>query len=101
MARIPIGRQVIDDMPDLRIYHVRTLMTEQPVELAYKFMPVENPILSALLDIPGVNMVELHPYHAVVNKAQQFEWSEIEPSIKRLFAALQLPLETVVRPDEF
>jgi hypothetical protein len=99
---IQIGRQIIDENKDVRIYHTRVILTQLPVELAFKFQPVENTLVEAILAIDGVSMVELHPYHVVIMKAQQFTWTEIEPAVKILLSSFSLPVESTIanRPDE-
>lgn len=99
---IQIGRQIIDENKDVRIYHTRAILTEQMVELAFKFQPTDSTLMEAILAIDGVSMVELHPYHVVIMKAQQFAWTEIEPSVKKLLASFSLPVESTLsnRPDE-
>lgn len=99
---IQIGRQIIDENKDIRIYHTRVILTQLPVELAFKFQPTENTLIEAILAIDGVYMVELHPYHVVIMKAQQFQWPEIEPAVKILLSSFSLPVESTLsnRPDE-
>lgn len=107
MSTIKIGRITDTGDNNIRIYQVRVTLTEEPIELAYAKMHPENGVLDALVQITGVQMVELHPYYAVVFKAAMFEWSEIEPHVKALLSALQRPLEGSavtleddIRPDE-
>lgn len=99
---IQIGRQIIDENKDVRIYHTRVVLTELPVELVFKFQPTENTLVEAILAINGVSMVELHPYHVVIMKANQFSWSEIEPAVKILLSSFSIPVESTLssRPDE-
>lgn len=79
-----------------RIYASRARLTTEPMEtgIANQTESV-GPVLATFLDIPGVAMVQVFAYHAVVCKCPAYSWDEIEVSVLRLFAALNLNLETL------
>lgn len=82
--------------PNARIYASRAKLTTEPMEtgIANQTEGV-GPVLAAFLDIPGVGADQVFAYHAVVCKCPAYTWDEIETSILRLFAALNLDLETL------
>ena len=92
MAAVQIGRQILDEDPHTRIYHVRVCLTEQPREAGIRNESVENPFLDAVLHINGVAIAMVTPYALLVSKGPQFDWTEIEPSIKVLLASFTVPL---------
>lgn len=107
---IQIGREMTPDA-DVRVYSSKALLTEQRCEVVMKGnapsggflaelpMPGLNtdagPVAAALVEIPGVAMVQVFSYKAAVSKAPTWEWSEIEPFILRLFGALNSSLERI------
>ena len=93
--KIQLKRMLIPENEHTRIYFSRTLLAGKP-EFGERGMTVENDTLSAILEIPGVTLAEVHAYEALVSKTPMFEWAEIEPQMLCLMASLnaELPDET-------
>lgn len=96
---IQIGRQLFDEDKDTRIYHTPVKMLDV-VTCGFAGMPTDSPIVQALLDIPGVEYAEVHPYYLAIKKARMYEWGLIETSVKRLVSTFVVEIELVNRPDE-
>jgi hypothetical protein len=95
MAKVQVPRLVLPD-PEARIYASRVRLTTEPMEMGLANQTEDvGPVLSALLEIPGVSMVQVFAYHVMVCKCPAYTWDEIEVSVLRLFAALNLDLETL------
>lgn len=94
---INIGRQLFDGQPQIRVYHVRQLLTTLQCEVGMKYEPVENGVLESVLAIDGVEAVQLNPYSIAVVKARMFEWDEVEPKVKALLTSIELPIEGVIK----
>lgn len=79
-----------------RIYASRVKLTTEPMEtgMANQTEGV-GPVLASILDIPGVGAAQVFAYHILVCKCPAYTWEEIEVSVLRLFAALNLDLETL------
>lgn len=92
---IKIGRQLFEDQPEVRVYHVRSMLTDRVNESAGKNDEVENSVLASILDIHGVVACQLSPYVAAVVKAKMFKWEEVEPQVKALLTSIELPIESV------
>lgn len=80
--KIQIGRELFDNVPECRAYHVRAKLTDMPVEVGTKNEDVENSILASILAIDGVAAAQLNPYTVSVIKAKMFSWEEVEPNVK-------------------
>lgn len=89
--RVQIKRKVHSE--EIHVFHSRVTLTEC-IEAAVRGATFEyiSPITEALMDIDGIVMAQVHPYHIIVQKGEAFEWSEIEPAILRLFSSLHLDL---------
>lgn len=73
--------------PDLRAWHSRyELISGQSAEAALRYTATEenSQLLRDILDIPGVESVQIRPYILLVSKAHLFEWTEIELEVERL-----------------
>jgi len=87
-------RRLIGDDPSTRVYFSRQELTEK-IAVGMRGMDIpecapECPVLDALLKIPGVNGVEVHPYHVVVARVPVYEWDEIEPSVLQLLTSFNM-----------
>jgi len=92
--KVQVKREMTND-PDVRMYSSRALLTQVPAEMAMRGQQDVSDIMSAILEIPGVGFAQVFPYHIAVGKVPQFTWEEIEVSVLRLFAALNLDLESL------
>ena len=94
-AKTQVNRMETPD-ENARIYASRARLTTTPMEsgIANQTEGV-GPVLATFLDIPGVVAAQVFAYHAMVCKVPAFTWDEIEVSVLRLFAALNLDLETL------
>lgn len=110
-------RQIIDW--DTRLYHSRVKLTEKRIEAASKGTPpsdnddafgvgvslglastvidpnavVENPLLEAVLEIPGVESSAVTPYVLMVKRSKAFDWGDIETALLKLLHSFHLALE--------
>lgn len=89
--RVQIKRKVHSE--EIHVFHSRVPLTDV-VEAAVRGITFEyeSPVTAALIALDGIVMVQVHPYHAIVQKADAFDWAEIEPAILRLFSSLHLDL---------
>lgn len=95
MAKVQVQRLMTPD-PEARIYASRARLTTAPVEVGMPGLAEGvGPVLATLLDIPGVGAAQVFAYHVMVCKTPAYTWDEIEVSVLRLFAALNLDLETL------
>lgn len=94
-AKVQINRMMTPD-ENARIYSSRAKLTTAPMEsgLANQTEGV-GPVLETFLTIPGVAAAQVFAYHTVVCRNPAYSWDEIEVSVLRLFAALNLALETL------
>ena len=80
-------QRVLSPDPDQRVYFSHEELTAK-IEMAERGDGEEHgTFMTALLEIPGISVVALRPYTAVIVKAPSFDWAEIEPSLLRLMTA--------------
>jgi hypothetical protein len=104
-----------DQNPDMRIFHCRAKLTDRHRESSWKSIDVQaipagltetntevmqyvppdrsSILMQALLEIPGVEAVDIYAYHVMICKARLWEWDEITPSVGRLLTGLSYPVE--------
>jgi len=70
--------------PNVRVYHGRMQLTSKSIETHHRGDPNDNELAKIFLAIPGVTTVWLEPYKAQVQKAELYEWDEIEPLVLEL-----------------
>lgn len=87
-----INRMMTPD-ENARIYASRARLTTEPMETGIANQTEgAGPVLATFLDIPGVAMAQVF---TVICKCPAYSWEEIEVSVLRLFAALNMDLETL------
>ncbi|MHA1215926.1 MAG: hypothetical protein ACTSPX_01195 [Candidatus Thorarchaeota archaeon] len=96
MAKLKIGRMEADE--NVRIYFSKQVLTNHPMA-GEPGIPSNNSFLDAVLDIPGVDLAEVHRYHIKVLKSPMWNWSEIEPCMLRLLAAFNLGEGCLASPN--
>ena len=73
--------QVHANSEHYRSYHSRALLITGVEENCGRNQKPVNAITAKLFMIPGVSVVAVRPYFAVVEKAQAFNWDEVEPQV--------------------
>lgn len=91
VTKFRLQRQVHNDF--VRLYFTRTALTDV-IEPGLRGATFEyaNPVLEAIMGIPGVEAATVYPYHVVVQRARAFEWDELEAPILCLLTSLHIPL---------
>lgn len=75
------------DTPHAKVWATRhEIIVGKTCEAAFKNVDSEDTSLlaQAILQIRGVESVQLYPYNVVVTKAMLFSWNEIDDQIERL-----------------
>lgn len=108
---VQVAEKVIDEAPHVRCFYTRVELTNVVV-MGQRGVPVfVDPfgqptteatgigVASALLEIPGVVVIQMFPYHVLVEKSPMWQWDEIKPGILRLLASMSLDVESVVKNE--
>ena len=89
-SKLKIQRLCPESDPHTRIYFSRAELTKLAVTSPRGMRGIRDPVLKAVLEIPGVAMSHVSPYSILVVKAPTYEWDEIEVDIMRLLTAFNL-----------
>lgn len=110
--KVGVYRKTFSSDEDIRMYFTKFPLTDKVVfcraggsmlspsdveEGAPFAYGEENAFAECIMEVPGVFVVEVHPYHVVVRKYPHFEWEQIEGRLLRLFAAFAIDIENAAR----
>lgn len=93
MPTIPVARQIFPDVPNIRSYHVREILTDQPLMAERGCGETPNGLANTVLTFPGVMACVIKPYTLEVMKNPLHKWDEIERALLPLLAAFNCGLD--------
>jgi hypothetical protein len=93
------GIEVNDENVHIRAYHSKLKLlqqgSQQSVFACGPSTPAVglDPLMSLILDIRGIEAVDLYLYRVVIRKSSMFEWDEIEAQIIELLKGVKTAFE--------
>lgn len=89
--KVRIQRMCAPERPDVRAYFSHEQLTAQTTAAERgQDDSVDDPVLDALIRVPGVVVATVMPYAVSILKSPSHDWEEIEPSVLRLLSAFNL-----------
>ncbi len=76
--------------PNVQAYHTRFEMSSGPESGTRGNSEEMGAFGNLILDIKGIAQLHICPYIMLVTKGPLFEWSEIEPEIKKILASFAI-----------